>query len=240
MEFDIDYIAHTNRISDENPYIKVLVSFFFLFSALILSNNYYSFAVIIISSILILIVARVSLKNYLKFLAIPFSFTFLTCIFLLFFFPQGTYIWDSGYWGIGITTYSYYISVLTFFRVFACFASLGFLALTTPITDVMHVLRSMHVPKIFCEISVLMYNAIFIFIERTETMRNAQKSRLGYLTTSKTAFKSFGTMFSNLFITSLEKSDTLQRSLDSRCYTGELPVYKPDRGKSSYPKLVVS
>lgn len=240
MDFDIDYIAHTNNISDKNPYTKTIVSLFLMLSALIVSNNYYSIAVIIIASVLLLIVAGVSLKSYLKFLTIPFAFTFLTCIFLLFFFPQGDYIWNSGYWGIGITTYSYYISVLTFFRVFACFSSLGFLALTTPISDVMHVLRSCYVPQIFCEIAVLMYNTIFIFIDRTVTMRNAQKSRLGYLTTSIEAFKSFGSMFANLFIISLEKSETLQRSLDSRCYTGDLPVYKPDRSKSSYPDLVNS
>lgn len=238
MDFDLDYIAHTNRVADYNSYVKVFISLFLMLSALIISNNYYSIAVIIISSAIILCIAHVSLKDYCKFLVIPFSFTFLTCLFILFFFPQGEYIWNSGYWGIGITTYSYTTSVLTFFRVFACFSALGLQALTTPITDVMHVLRSIKVPQIFCEIATLMYNAIFIFIEITETMRNAQKTRLGYLTTSLTAFKSMGTMFSNLFLRSLKKSETMQVALDSRCYTGELPVYKPNRKLKSYPKLV--
>ncbi|MCI6774723.1 MAG: cobalt ECF transporter T component CbiQ [Methanobrevibacter boviskoreani] len=238
MEINLDYVAHTNRIADYNPYVKVGISLFFMLSALILSNNYYSILVIILSSAIILGIARVSLKEYCKFLVIPFSFTFLTCLFILFFFPQGEYIWDSGFWGIGITTYSYTTSVLTFFRVFACFSALGIQSLTTPISDVMHVLRSIKVPKVFCEIAVLMYNAIFIFLECVETMRNAQKTRLGYLTTSLTAFKSMGSMFSNLFLQSLKKSETMQVALDSRCYTGELPVYKPNRKAKSYPELV--
>ena len=78
--------------------------------------------------------------------------------------------------------------------MFACFSALGIQSLTTPISDVMHVLRSIKVPKVFCEIAVLMYNAIFIFLECVETMRNAQKTRLGYLTTSLTAFKSMSYM----------------------------------------------
>lgn len=238
MEFDIDYIAHNNKLSEYNPFIKVIVSIILILSTLVISNNYYSIAIIILSCILILGVARVSLKDYVKFLIIPFSFTFLTCIFVLFFFPQGEYIWDSGIWGIGITTYSYTTSMLTFFRVFGCFSALGFMTLTTPIADIMHVLRRCYVPQIFCEIATLMYNAIFIFLERLETMRNAQKTRLGYLSTSTDTIKSLGGMGSNLFLTSLEKSETLQKSLDSRCYTGDLPVYRPDRKKDSYPELV--
>ena len=208
MEFDIDFIAHNNKLSEYNPFVKVFVSLILILSTLVMSNNYYSIAIIILSSILVLGVARVSLKDYIKFLIIPFSFTFLTCIFILFFFPQGEYIWDSGIWGIGITTYSYTTSMLTFFRVFGCFSSLGFMTLTTPIADVMHVLRRCYVPQ------------------------------LGYLSTSTDTIKSLGGMGSNLFLTSLEKSETLQKSLDSRCYTGDLPVYRPDRKKESYPELV--
>ena len=229
MEFDIDFIAHNNKLSEYNPFVKVFVSIILILSTLVMSNNFYSIAIIILSSILVLGVARVSLSDYIKFLIIPFSFTFLTCIFILFFF---------GIWGIGITTYSYTTSMLTFFRVFGCFSSLGFMTLTTPIADVMHVLRRCYVPQIFCEIATLMYNAIFIFLERLETMRNAQKTRLGYLSTSTDTIKSLGGMGSNLFLTSLEKSETLQKSLDSRCYTGDLPVYRPDRKKESYPELV--
>ena len=72
MEINLDYVAHTNRIADNNPYVKVGISLFFMLSALILSNNYYSILVIILSSALILGLARVSLKEYFKFLVIPF------------------------------------------------------------------------------------------------------------------------------------------------------------------------
>ena len=52
--------------------------------------------IIIGMAVAILGIARIRLSSYLKFMAIPFSFTVLTCIFLLFFFGSGKVIWDSG------------------------------------------------------------------------------------------------------------------------------------------------
>ena len=74
-----------------------------------------------------------------------------------------------------------------------------------------------------------MYNTIFIFLDQLSTMRNAQDTRLGYVGT-KSTYKSLGMLFTNLFFRSLDKSETLQCSLDSRCYQGYLPVYEPKRG----------
>ena len=82
MEFDIDWIAHNNRLADFNPYLKVISSIILVLSALFISNNYYSIFTIILASLLLLLVAKVSLRDYLKFLTIPFAFTFITCIFL--------------------------------------------------------------------------------------------------------------------------------------------------------------
>ena len=57
-------------------------------------------------------------------------------------------------------------------------------------------------------------------------MKNAQESRLGYRGT-KSTYKSLGSLFSNLFLVSLTKSEKLQYALDSRGFTGEIPIYDP-------------
>lgn len=228
MKFDIDYIAHNNRLSDFNMYVKVIVSVGLMVATLILDNLALDIIVFILMAILVLGVARVSFKSYLKFLTIPIVFAVITCIFLLFFFGHGELIYDTGFWGIGITQSSLDLSVKTFCRCFACFSCLGFLTLTTPIADILQCLYKIKVPVIFIDIALLMYNTIFIFLDQLDTMRNAQETRLGYVG-SKSTYKSLGTLFSNLFFRSLDKSETLQCSLDSRCYTGVLPVYKPKR-----------
>lgn len=228
MKFDIDYIAHNNRLSDANPYVKIIVSIALMVLTLVLDNIPFDIFIFILMAVLILGVARITLRNYVKFLAIPAAFAILTCIFLIFFFGTGKLIFDTGLWGIGITESSLNLGIRTFCRCFACFACLGFLTLTTPIADILQCLHKIKVPVTFIDIALLMYNTIFIFLDQMFTMQNAQDTRLGYVGT-KSTYKSIGMLFSNLFFRSLDKSETLQCSLDSRCYQGYLPVYKPNR-----------
>lgn len=231
MKFDIDYIAHNNKLSDFNSYVKLLVSIILMVITLILNDLVLDGIIFILMAILILGVARIDLKSYLKFITIPIIFTVITCLFLIFFFGSGKVIYNTGIFGIVVTQSSLDLGIYTFCRCFACFSCLGFLTLTTPIADILHCLHGLKVPVTFIDISLLMYNSIFIFLNQLNTMRNAQSTRLGYSGT-KTTYKSLGMLFANLFFRSLDKSETLQCSLDSRCYQGYLPVYKPVRSKN--------
>ena len=229
MKFDIDHIAHNNRLADFNVYIKIIVAVGLMIATLILDNLTLDVIVFVLIGILVLGVARISVKSYIKFLTIPIIFAVVTCVFLIFFFGSGKVIFDTGIWGIVVTQSSLDLGITTFCRCFACFSCLGFLTLTTPIADLLQCLHKIKVPVIFIDIALLMYNTIFIFLDQLDTMRNAQETRLGYVG-SKSTYKSLGMLFSNLFFRSLDKSETLQCSLDSRCYQGYLPVYKPKRG----------
>lgn len=228
MKFDIDFIAHNNRLSETNTYVKVIISLSVMLITLFLNYLPLDFAVLLLMSILIVGIARVSAKNYLKFLSIPLIFAVVSCVFLIFFFGTGNVIYNTGFFGIVVTQDSLDLGVNTFFRAVACFSCLGFLTLTTPIANILQCLYKVKVPVIFIDISLLMYNTIFIFLDQLSTMRNAQETRLGYVG-SKSTYKSLGFLFSNLFFRSLDKSETLQCSLDSRCYQGFLPVYEPKR-----------
>ena len=156
------------------------------------------------------------------------AFLVITCFFLLFFFGKGDVIYETGIWGIVVTTDSWHYAVYTFMRVMGCLPCLGFLALTTPIAKVLNCLRTLKVPKILVEIALLMYNTIFIFLNEIDTMQKAQNSRLGYHSYIS-SFKSLGALASTIFLRALDKSETLQYSLDSRGYTGELPIYEPPK-----------
>ena len=179
-------------------------------------------------SIVILGIAKINYRSYLKFLSIPMTFVVITCLFLIFFFGKGEVIFETGIFGIVVTTDSLHYGVYTFFRVVGCLPSLGFLALTTPIAKILNCLSTLKVPRIFIEIALLMYNSIFIFLNEIDTMQKAQETRLGYHSYFN-SFKSLGALASTIFLRSLDKSETLQHSLDSRGYTGELPIYKPKK-----------
>ena len=228
MKFDMDYIAHNNELSETNPYFKLILTLGLLIITLALDNLYFDILIFIIMSVIILGIAKISLKSYLKFLTIPMAFLIITCIFLIFFFGSGEVIYETGIFGIVVTDDSWHYGLYTFFRVLGCFPILGFLALTTPIAKVFHCLETLKVPKILIEIGLLMYNTIFIFLNEIDTMQKAQKTRMGY-NSYMNSMKCLADLISNIFLRSLDKSETLQHSLDSRGYTGELPVYIPPK-----------
>lgn len=226
MKFDMDYIAHNNNLTESNPYVKLFITIILLVVTLFLDNLYFDVLIFVVMSIVILGVAKINYRSYLKFLSIPIAFLVITCLFLMFFFGKGEIIYELGILGIVVTTDSFHYAVYTFMRVLGCFPCLGFLALTTPIAKILHCLETLKVPKIVIEIALLMYNTIFIFLNEIDTMKKAQETRLGYHS-YMSSFKSLGALSSTIFLRSLDKSETLQHSLDSRGYTGELPVYVP-------------
>ncbi len=228
MKFDMDYIAHHNELSEFNPYIKLFITIITLVVTLVLDNLYFDVIIFVIMSVVILTIAKINYKSYLKFLSLPMAFLVITCLFLLFFFGKGQVIYETGLWGIVVTEGSLHYCVYTFMRVMGCLPCLGFLALTTPIAKVLHCLGTLKVPKIVIEIGLLMYNTIFIFLNEIDTMQKAQETRLGYHSYT-TSFKSLGALASTIFLRSLDKSETLQFALDSRGYSGELPVYEPKK-----------
>ena len=217
MKFDMDYIAHNNELTETNPYFKLFLTIILLIVTLALDNLYFDVFIFILFSIIILGVAKISLRSYLKFLTIPMAFLVITCLFLIFFFGNGEVIYETGIFGIVVTDDSW-----------QCFPLLGFLALTTPIAKIFHCLDTMKVPKILTEIGLLMYNTIFIFLNEIDTMQKAQKTRMGYHSYMN-SMRCLADLISNIFLRSLDKSETLQHSLDARGYNGELPVYVPPK-----------
>ena len=232
MAFNIDYIAQTNRLSDVNPDLKIAISIGVMLIALFLTNIPLEILIIIVMAIGIIGIAKIKFSDYLKFMTIPFSFTLITCLFLLFFFGTGEIIWNSGISWFVIRQDALNLAILVFFRVFACVSCLGFMSLTTPINDFLHTLAKIHVPREIIELSMLMYNIIFIFLAEVETMKNAQKSRLGFRGFLD-SFKSLGLIVSNLFLKSLDKADMLQKALESRGYRGDIPIYEPVGNKEN-------
>jgi cobalt/nickel transport system permease protein len=228
MKFDMDYIAHNNNLTESNPYYKLFITIILLIVTLVLDNLYFDVFIFVVMSIVILAVAKINYRSYLKFLSIPMAFLIITSLFLLFFFGKGEVIYETGILGIVVTDDSWHYGLYTFFRVLGCFPILGFLALTTPIAKIFHCLETLKVPKIIIEIGLLMYNTIFIFLNEIDTMQKAQKTRMGY-NSYMNSMRCLADLISNIFLRSLDKSETLQHSLDSRGYTGELPVYIPPK-----------
>lgn len=105
----------------------------------------------------------------------------------------------------------------------ASVSCLYFLSLSTPMTDILQVLKKIHCPEILIELMLLIYRFIFILLQISSTISISQKSRLGNRD-FKTSCKSVGNIMSVLLIRAFKKSSALYDAMESRCYNGSISV----------------
>jgi cobalt/nickel transport system permease protein len=108
-------------------------------------------------------------------------------------------------------------------RSMGSFAAMNFLALTTPLVDLMELLRRIHVPVLLVDMMATIYRSIFTLLDSMERIIMAQNTRLGYMNTMR-SMHSAGTLVSRLFIEAYWRASRTQTALESRCYQGDLRV----------------
>lgn len=108
-------------------------------------------------------------------------------------------------------------------RALGSAAAMNFLALTTPMVDLVDLLRRLRLPQIFIDLMTLMYRSIFLLLGTLNRMVVAQESRLGYATLRR-GYASAGMLGSQLFIDAYRSGRRLQLGMESRGFTGELRV----------------
>lgn len=101
------------------------------------------------------------------------------------------------------------------------------LILTTPMHRIIVSLNKFKIPKLIVDIMYFMYRFVFIFFSTYTQMKYSAKSRNGY-NGFFTSCKTFGNIMSSLFVSSLQKLELYNRSMDSRCYTGRLNFYETE------------
>jgi cobalt/nickel transport system permease protein len=108
-------------------------------------------------------------------------------------------------------------------RSLGSIAAMNFLALTTPLVDIVELLRRIGVPALLVDLMATIYRSIFTLLDSMERMYTAQNTRLGYVGTLR-AMRSAGTLASRLFIESYWRASRTQLALESRGFQGELRV----------------
>ena len=225
IENTLDGYAHSNGLRDANVFFKVLFALLTLIVCLVSTSSIIPLIITFMIFILVMFLAKIPFKFYLRFLSIPFIFGFITFVYMAIFFGVGTHIFELGIFNLAVTADSFNLGFLVFARIMGCFSCLGFLALTTPMTELFSVIESFKIPKVVLEIAMLMYRFIFIFLGEAENMYHAQETRLGYSGLKKT-FKSLGMLASNLFIRTWFKGEKVYIAMESRCYDGSIKTLK--------------
>ncbi len=224
FEDTLDHYTMNNELTESNIYSKVIFALLAIILNLITGSPLVPLLIFLLCSFLILYVAKIPLRFYITFMAIPIGFAVLSGVFLAF-LGTGEQIWSLGFLGIGLTKGGINQAALVFARVLGGVAALGFLILTTPMNRIFAVFHDLHVPSIITDLAILMYRYIFLFLDVTATMYNSQKTRLGYHN-YMSWMNCLASLAGMVFIRTWEQGEISYKALASRGYNGQLNMIR--------------
>jgi cobalt/nickel transport system permease protein len=231
----IDTYAYTNRLKQVHPFEKTIFAMMTLAVCLAFKDFDLYFFVIGSMAAIVVGIAGIPATYYLKVLTLPLPFVLMGVLTVIFNFSKDPGAFDFGFrifsYFIGTTNRSVLEGLAIFFRTYSCVSCLYFLSLTTPIVDLVWVMRKIRIPAIFVEILSIIYRFIFELLDTALLMKTSQDSRLGY-SNLKRSYRSLGLLISNLFIKSFQNYKNLSMAMESRLYQGDFRVVEERYGIS--------
>lgn len=117
--------------------------------------------------------------------------------------------------------------VLLITRALGGSSALNFLSFTTPLVDMVGLLRRLRLPEPLIDVMVIMYRFIFVLLDTLNKTVTAQRSRLGYSAGYWRGMQAAGGAGAGLFFNAMRRSQKLETALDSRGFDGSLRVLTP-------------
>ncbi len=226
-----DKYAYFNKLSKVDPFEKFIFAVLTMGILLGYNSILISTIVLVLMALIIIFKIGIPIKFYFKIMSIPIAFLAMGILTVLFNIVDvnSEIIFQFALFKkhLGITYSSLNSAGNLFLVSLSSVSCLYFLSLSTPVVDIISVLRKLKIPKLFIELMSLVYRFIFVLIDTGEKIYTSQNSRLGY---SKLGlkFKSTGLLASVLFVRSFKRSNDLYLALESRCYDGEIRVLEEE------------
>lgn len=220
----IDAIAQRSRLSSVNASLKVIGSVTLLVICVAADSVSVGLTLTVLMALLTVGLGRLPLHSYLSLLALPAAFLLLSSLALLFSFsPSPIGVLNLRFLGgwLCVTAAAQAHTLMIVCKALGAVSCLYLLSLSTPLTELIAVLRRAHVPAVVVELMYLIYRYIFILLEMHRTMKDAAESRLGY-TDFKTSLRTTGAVYGGLLGRSFRKAGTCFDAMESRCYDGEI------------------
>ena len=123
----------------------------------------------------------IPLSRYIRLLMVPLAFLILgsaAVIVNVSEAPLDAFAFPVGDWYITGSRDSVRDGALLWAVALSAVSCLYFLSLNTTMTDILEVLRKLHVPALLIELMLLIYRFIFVLLETASAITTAQKSRL--------------------------------------------------------------
>lgn len=228
----VDYYAYASGLRKWDGAFKAGLSLVCLFLCLLCNNNYVSVAVILMMGYLVVVLGGLGFDHYISMLTVPIIFLIFGSVAIAIGFslkPMGQYhlsVFHLFY--IFCSDESLLKTARLILKALGAVSCLYMMTLTTPLSELIVVMRKAHVPKLLVELMNMIYRYIFIMMDTHSRMKNSAESRLGYVD-FKTSCYSFGQVASNLFVVSLKRGTNYYNALESRCYDGDLRFLEEEK-----------
>jgi cobalt/nickel transport system permease protein len=165
-----------------------------------------------------LVGARVPLPTYVAAALAPFGFLLLSCLTML--VTPGT----DGAWHWASAALP--AVARTALRSLAVLAALLGLVLTTPLPDLLALLRRLRAPELLLDLMALCYRMLFVLRAAWDEGVTAQSARLGY-GGWRQAWRSTGLLAGQMAIQVWQRAAALQAAAEARAYGGQLRFLSP-------------
>ncbi len=225
MWLRVDTFAYTNRLSTLHPAYKVGISALALGVCLAFDQPLTSALVLGVMWVLMVGWADIPWRAAARLLTAESGFLLggvLSVALSVGDVPSGLEIAGLGI-RVGVSAASLQHASNVFLRVLGSIAALDFLALTTPVPDLLELLRCLRAPEALVEVMGLTYRFIFVLLDSLERMRRAHDVRLGFAN-RRAALRSTALIGANLFIEAFRRGQRLELALRSRAWSGSLRV----------------
>jgi len=221
----LDDYAHANGLTWVSPRSKLLLGLGSILLCVSSTSPLVPVLVALTMSLAILGLARIPLRFYSRLLLIPLSFALLSSIVVIFLHGTGEALLTIDILGrqAVINSEGANLGLLLMSRTFGGMCALFFVALTTPMVEIFSILKSLHLPQVLIELSMLIYRYIFVLLEEAMMIHTAQELRLGS-SSLRGSLNSFSMLTSVLFLRAWERGEKLMVAMDSRCYDGRLDM----------------
>jgi len=215
----IDRIAYSNALTGRSAAEKTALALGMLVAALALPPWPGGPVVLAVMLIATLGVARVPARTYFKLAWAPLTFLIVGIIPLLVSVDFGGQWLLSFQWAEGGVD----LAIRVTLRSLAALSCLFFLSMTTPVPQVLRVMRRLHVPPVLTEVSLIIYRNIWMFVDTVRSIRAAQQARLGYRSL-RTSYNSLGMLTASFFGQTLQRAKAMENGLQARNWQGEIKV----------------
>lgn len=223
----IDQAAYSSPWYPLHPAVKLGLALATLLVVLALDSRMVSLLVLLAMSALVVFSARVSWRFYLGLMAIPLLFLITGCITVAVtsnIQPYG--VWPGVYlggmwWGVSDGSLNQALTLLL--RCLACVSAMYLLALTTPVVQLVYVMRLLKLPAVVGDLMGLIYMNIFTILQTAQDIYVAQQSRCGYQGFSG-HLSSLSALLSSLFLKNLQRNNACYDALMARGFNGSLQV----------------